>query len=127
MKVSPMPLRDVFRPEGYLHLPPREKTSPKPTGTFPDNPHPGGGLTAPGKHISCQRMGICISQRSKNEFAAHLKQWRKREKLSQSEAAEWLGVSVRSMQNWEIARTKPASVAEKLILHMIAQPKKRRR
>jgi hypothetical protein len=46
----------------------------------------------------------------RREFAAKLKAWRRRENLSQSEAATVLkpfGVTLDSLQNWEAARSMP--------------------
>ena len=65
--------------------------------------------------VSCQRMGVRVTKKSKTEFAKKLKNWRDREGMSQSQAAALLGVSVRSLQNWEIARTKPSTLAERLM------------
>jgi DNA-binding transcriptional regulator YiaG len=61
-------------------------------------------------------MGQTHSKESKLEFAARLVAWRKRRgralklgrSISQSEAAKELGLSVRTLQNWEVARTRPA-------------------
>lgn len=57
-------------------------------------------------------MGQKVTQRSKDEFAKMVKAWRERKGLSQSEAAEELGLpSKRTLQNWEIARTRPVGLA----------------
>ena len=61
-------------------------------------------------------MGTRHSQASKESFARELVAWRKRRgqarklkrSISQSEAARELGLSVRTLQNWEIARCRPA-------------------
>jgi transcriptional regulator with XRE-family HTH domain len=42
-----------------------------------------------------------------NDAAEILKAWRKRERLSQTEAAIRLGVSVRTLQGWELGRPMP--------------------
>gem|GEM_PF-893869 len=70
-------------------------------------------------------MGITVTKESKAEFAEKLKNWRKRENLTQTQAAKTLGVSVRTLQNWEIARTKPASMAERLLLATIQKKRKK--
>lgn len=46
----------------------------------------------------------------KEQFAAKVKAWRKRKKLSQSQAAPALGVELKTLQNWEIARNMPRSI-----------------
>lgn len=40
--------------------------------------------------------------------------------MSQSEAAGRLGVPVRTLQNWEIARTKPSRLLEQMLLRAMA-------
>lgn len=52
-------------------------------------------------------MGKRVSQKSKRQFAAALKAWRKRNDLSQAKAAALLGISLDTLQNWEIARSLP--------------------
>jgi len=74
------------------------------------------------------QMGKRVTKKSKIEFAEALKAWRTREGLSQSRAALLLGLSSkRTLQNWEIARTKPQGILESLIRRHIAPPPKRRR
>lgn len=61
-------------------------------------------------------MGKRVSQRSKNEFGALLKQWRKSLGISQAQASAFLGIeSKRTLQNWEIARTAPTGVTRKIL------------
>ncbi len=68
-------------------------------------------------------MGQRVTQKSKDEFAKLVKEWRERKGLSQSEAAEELGLpSKRTLQNWEIARTRPVGLVYR-ILQKILQPK----
>lgn len=57
-------------------------------------------------------MGQRVLQKHKDQFARELKTWRERRRFTQAEAAEFLGVpSVRTLQNWEIGRTRPVGVA----------------
>jgi len=57
-------------------------------------------------------MGLRVPERQKDQFARDLKSWRERRRFTQTEAAEFLGVpSVRTLQNWEIGRTRPVGVA----------------
>lgn len=80
-----------------------------------------GDIDAAGVHpLSCQRMGKRVPQRLKNEFAAELKAWRERRTLTQTEAARRLGLeSVRTLQNWEIARTMPTGPALPLLRRLM--------
>ncbi len=66
-------------------------------------------------------MGQRVTKKSKREFCAALKAWRARSSLSQSQAAETLGVPLRTLQNWEIARTKPQGFAEAALLKIMAK------
>jgi DNA-binding transcriptional regulator YiaG len=60
-------------------------------------------------------MGTRHSQSSKESFARDLVAWRARRgrqrrlgrPISQAEAAVELGLSKRTLQNWEVARTRP--------------------
>ena len=57
-------------------------------------------------------MGKRVPQRQKDQFARELKTWREAKGFTQVQAAEFLGVpSVRTLQNWEIGRTRPVGVA----------------
>ena len=61
-------------------------------------------------------MGKRVPQKLKDQFAAELKAWRERRNLTQDEAAEALGIpSVRTLQNWEIGRTRPSAFALPLL------------
>lgn len=55
------------------------------------------------------RMAKRVSQKSKDEFAAKLKAWREKHKMTQAEAAKRLNVKLKSIQNWEGAWTAPVS------------------
>ena len=76
-------------------------------------------------------MGIRVPQESKDAFAAKLKAWRQRHGITQAQAAQFLKMPLRTLQNWEIARTKPsAMLASGLValmnLDLKDRPKKRR-
>ena len=75
-------------------------------------------LTPPILSICWQRMKKKVSQKSRVEFAKKVKAWRKRKGFSQSEAARHLNMSVDTLQNWEIARTKPTGFAEQTLLEI---------
>ena len=45
-------------------------------------------------------------------FAARVRAWRKRENLSQSEAALRLQISKRTLQEWEQGRAEPRGLAQ---------------
>ena len=67
-------------------------------------------------------MGQPITQKSKDEFAKVCRAWRARRGYSQSEAALSLGLtSVRTLQNWEIARTRPSGVLAGLLLELFSE------
>ena len=68
-------------------------------------------------------MGKRVTKKSKKEFADELKAWREAKGLSQSGASERLGVPVRTLQNWEIARTKPTSFTANAILKIFRKGK----
>ena len=44
---------------------------------------------------------------TRKQFRKTLKEWRERKGLTQADAAAKLGISVRTLQNWEIARNMP--------------------
>jgi len=56
-------------------------------------------------------MSRTIKLRSKGEIALALSDWRKRNKLSQSEAALKLKISRRTLQEWEQGRATPRHLA----------------
>jgi DNA-binding transcriptional regulator YiaG len=60
-------------------------------------------------------MGIRVTKKTKAAFANLLKDWRARRGITQAEAAEVLGVPVRTLQNWEIARTAPHSSLRQIL------------
>ncbi|MCA1997019.1 MAG: helix-turn-helix domain-containing protein [Armatimonadetes bacterium] len=65
-------------------------------------------------------MGKRVSKTAKRAFARRLRAWRQGRQMSQSEAAGRLGVPVRTLQNWEIARTKPSRLLEQMLLRAMA-------
>ena len=71
--------------------------------------------------ISNYRMGKRVTKKSKREFMDALKVWRSANGLSQSQAAGRLGVPLKTLQNWEIARTKRQGFAETALLKIIAR------
>lgn len=44
---------------------------------------------------------------TRKQFAKTLKAWRDRKGFTQTDAAKHLGISVRTLQNWEIERNMP--------------------
>lgn len=65
-------------------------------------------------------MGKRVPKRLKTEFAKELKAWRERRELTQVEAAKRLGLeSVRTLQNWEVARTMPTGPALPLLRRLM--------
>lgn len=48
-----------------------------------------------------------MAKMTRKKFALLLKDYRERKGFTQSEAAAKLGISVRTLQNWEIARNMP--------------------
>jgi DNA-binding transcriptional regulator YiaG len=59
-------------------------------------------------------------------FAKKLKSWRERRAFTQHDAAKSLGISVRTLQNWEIARNMPRGFGLKALLLVIENKPKGR-
>jgi transcriptional regulator with XRE-family HTH domain len=59
-------------------------------------------------------------------FAAVLFGWRKENAYTQQEAADRLGVSRRSLENWEQERAMPQGFGLSAMLKLIQAPKKKR-
>ena len=57
------------------------------------------------------------------KFARALKEWRERKDFSQRDAAEYLEISKRTLENWEQARATPRGYAVVVLMKLIA-PKK---
>jgi DNA-binding transcriptional regulator YiaG len=61
-----------------------------------------------------------MAQVTRKKFAKILKDYRERRRFTQEEAAAKLGVSVRTLQNWEIARNMPRGFGLAALLKVIA-------
>jgi len=61
-----------------------------------------------------------MAQVTRKKFARILKEYRERRRFTQEEAAAKLGVSVRTLQNWEIARNMPRGFGLAALLKVIA-------
>jgi DNA-binding transcriptional regulator YiaG len=61
-----------------------------------------------------------MAQATRKKFAKILKDYRERRRFTQEEAAAKLGVSVRTLQNWEIARNMPRGFGLAALLKVIA-------
>lgn len=59
-------------------------------------------------------------------FAKKLQAWRERRSFTQHDAAKNLGISVRTLQNWEIARNMPRGFGLNALLLVIQEKPKRR-
>lgn len=57
---------------------------------------------------------------TRKQFTKTLKAWRERKGFTQSEAAKHLGISVRTLQNWEIERNMPRGFGLTALLKIIA-------
>ena len=57
------------------------------------------------------------------KFRKLLKAWRDKKGFTQIEAAKRLGISVRTLQNWEIARNMPRGFGLQALVKMISQGK----
>jgi len=53
---------------------------------------------------------------TREEFKETIKRWRERKGFTQQEAADHIGISVRTLQNWEIARNMPNGYGLKALL-----------
>ena len=57
---------------------------------------------------------------TRKQFAKKLKAWRERKGFTQADAAKKLGLSARTLQNWEIARNMPRGYGLAALLKVIA-------
>jgi len=53
---------------------------------------------------------------TREEFQKRLQRWRTKMGFTQQQAADHLGISVRTLQNWEIARNMPTGYGLKALL-----------
>lgn len=60
-----------------------------------------------------------MAQITRKRFAKLLKDYRERRRFTQEEASEKLGISVRTLQNWEIARNMPRGFGLAALLKVI--------
>ena len=61
-----------------------------------------------------------MAKMTRKKFATTLKDYRERRRFTQEEAAAKLGVSVRTLQNWEIARHMPRGFGLAALLKVIS-------
>ena len=54
------------------------------------------------------------------KFARALKEWRERKEFSQRDAAEYLEISKRTLENWEQARATPRGYAVVVLMKLLA-------
>ncbi len=64
---------------------------------------------------------------TRDEFQKTLQRWRAKNGFTQQDAADNLGISIRTLQNWEIARNMPNGYGLKAILAEIGGKKDARR
>jgi DNA-binding transcriptional regulator YiaG len=57
---------------------------------------------------------------TRKKFALLVKDYRERKGFTQSEAAAKLGISVRTLQNWEIARNMPRGYGLSALVKVIS-------
>ena len=57
---------------------------------------------------------------TRKKFAKLLKDYRVRRKFTQEDAAKHLGICVRTLQNWEIARNMPRGFGLAVLLKVIS-------
>ena len=60
------------------------------------------------------------------KFARLLQDWRERKGYSQRDAAEALGISIKSLQNWEQERSTPRGYAILMLLKLITPTQTKR-
>jgi DNA-binding transcriptional regulator YiaG len=58
---------------------------------------------------------------TRKQFAKTLKAWRDWKGFTQTEAAKHLGISVRTLQNWEIERNMPRGYGLAVLVKVISQ------
>ncbi len=60
---------------------------------------------------------------TRKQFTKTLKAWRERKGFTQAEAAKHLGISVRTLQNWEIERNMPRGYGLGILIKVLAKQK----
>ena len=60
---------------------------------------------------------------TRKKFAKLLRDYRERRRFTQEDAAKHLGISVRTLQNWEQQRTQPTGPAKALLKIVASNPK----
>jgi DNA-binding XRE family transcriptional regulator len=77
-----------------------------------------------GVHLGCGLDSVMRVSRSnemtRKKFTKLLKNYRERRRFTQEDAAKHLGVSVRTLQNWEIARNMPRGFGLRALLKVIS-------
>ena len=64
-----------------------------------------------------------MAKMTRKTFAKTLKDYRERRRFTQEDAAKHLGVSVRTLQNWEIARNMPRGFGLKALVKALEKRK----
>ncbi|MBU3666793.1 MAG: helix-turn-helix transcriptional regulator [Chthoniobacterales bacterium] len=64
---------------------------------------------------------------TRKKFSKLLKDYRERRGFTQEDAAKHLGVSVRTLQNWEIARNMPRAFGLKALVAALKRPEQKER
>jgi DNA-binding transcriptional regulator YiaG len=59
-----------------------------------------------------------VKQKDREAFAEQVKRWRGRKGMTQAEAATYLGMSRRTLETWEAARSVPKGFARTVILRL---------
>jgi DNA-binding transcriptional regulator YiaG len=65
--------------------------------------------------VSTQREGKHSSQREERNTALCVKTWRKRRSFTALQAADYLGVKLRTFMSWEYGHRKPPKMLDRLI------------
>ena len=57
---------------------------------------------------------------TREEFKEAIQRWRAKNGFTQQDAADHLGISVRTLQNWEIARNMPNGYGLKALMGVLS-------
>ena len=72
------------------------------------------------------RMGMKLPKGiTPRKFARMLQEWRGRKGYSQRDASEALGISKRTLENWEQERATPRGYAIQMLLKLMQTPARR--